>query len=150
MRLEGKTVGIMVEDLYEDLELWYPYYRLLECGVKVELIAPFANRQFHSKHGYPVQPTMDIKQALEYKFDALIIPGGYSPDRMRRTPEMITLVANAVKKGLIVAAICHGPWMLCSAGALQGKRATSYSSIKDDVVNAGRSGWTRMLSATEI
>jgi protease I len=137
MSLEGKNIGILVEDLYEDLELWYPYYRLREAQADVQLIAPKVDKQYNSKHGYPVQPTLDVKKALTRKFDGLIIPGGYSPDLMRRTKEMVDIVAKAVNEDCVVGAICHGPWMLTSADVIRGRRCTSFFSIKDDLIHAG-------------
>ena len=103
----------------------------------MELIAPKTDKEYHSKHGYPVRPTLDVKKALTRQFDGLIVPGGYSPDLMRRNSDMVDFVAKAVKEDWIVAAICHGPWMLCSADVIRGRRCTSFSSIKDDLIHAG-------------
>jgi len=137
MRLKGKKVAILAEDLYEDLELWYPYYRLKEEGADVQIIGSGRSKTFTSKHGYPVTADASAEAAKGGGFDAVIIPGGYSPDLMRRSPAMVALVREAASKGKVVAAICHGGWMLCSAGVVRGKRATCFFAIKDDLVNAG-------------
>lgn len=137
MKLAGKTVGVLVEDLYEDLELWYPVLRLREEGARVLLIGPEAGKTYNSKHGYPATADYAAKDGGADEFDAIIIPGGYAPDRMRRDPTMVRLVADAVQAGKVVAAICHGGWMLCSADVLQGRRVTSFPSIRDDLVHAG-------------
>jgi protease I len=139
MKLRDKTIAVLVEDIYEDLELWYPVYRLREEGAKVILVGPEAGKTYSSKHGYPATADRAAKQAAAADFDAVIVPGGYSPDRMRRHPAMVKLVADAMQAGKTVAAICHGAWMLCSAGGLQGRRVTSFFSIEADVTNAGAS-----------
>ena len=137
MKLESKSVAVLVEDFYEDLELWYPVYRLREEGAQVALVGPAAGKTHTSKHGYPATADLAAKEATAADYDAIIIPGGYSPDRMRREPAMVKMVADAATQGKTVAAICHGAWLLCSAGVLQGRRMTSFFSIKDDVTNAG-------------
>ena len=137
MELKGKCMAILLEDMYEDPEYWYPYYRFQEAGAKVKTIAPETTKIYTSKHGYPATADLAAKDAKASEFDAVIVPGGYSPDRMRRSPEMINFVRDAFRLGKVVAAICHGPWMLASAGALKGKKATCFFSIKDDVINSG-------------
>lgn len=137
MEAKGKRVAILAEDLYEDPELWYPYYRMQEAGAEVVVIGPQAGATYQSKHGYPVQTDVAAGDARGTDFDAVIVPGGFSPDRMRRSPDMVRLVREAYEAGKVVAAICHGPWMLISAGAVRGRRATCFHSIKDDLVNGG-------------
>lgn len=136
-RLEGKRVAVLVEDLYEDLELWYPVIRLREEGAEVKLVGPKKGATYKGKHGIPAKADLSSEETRAEEFDAVIIPGGYSPDRMRRDPNLVRFVKEAAEKGKVVAAICHGPWMLVSAGVLRGRRATSFFSIKDDIVNAG-------------
>ncbi len=138
MELTGKRIAIMLEDLYEDPEYWYPYYRFQEAGAEVVAVAP-EKKVYTSKHGYPAAAHVTPQEAGPSRFDAVIVPGGYSPDRMRRSPEMVEFLGEAFRLGKVVAAICHGPWMLASAGALQGKKVTSFFSIRDDLVNAGAS-----------
>lgn len=136
MLLKGKRIAIFVASLYEDLELWYPYYRMKEEGALVVKIGPQAET-FSSKNGIPAKADRDIASAKADDFDVLIIPGGYAPDHMRRYPPMIEFVKRMHDDGKIVAAICHAGWMLASAGIIKGKRVTSFYSIKDDMVNAG-------------
>ncbi len=135
--MAGKRVAILAEDLYEDLELWYPYYRLLEAGAHVKIVGSGRAESFKSKHGYPVTPDVSIDSTSASEFDAVVIPGGYSPDQMRRKPAMVEFVRAMDKAGKPVAAICHAGWMLISAGIVKGRRATSFFSIKDDMVAAG-------------
>ena len=136
-RLEGKTIAILVEEIYEDLELWYPLLRMREAGATVTVVGPEAGKTYNSKHGYPAPADKSIQEVKAEQFDAVIIPGGYAPDRMRRHPAMVALVREAALKNKIVAAICHAGWMLASAGVLQGKNVTCFFSIKDDLVHAG-------------
>ncbi|MDW7650129.1 MAG: type 1 glutamine amidotransferase domain-containing protein [Bacillota bacterium] len=136
MKLKGKRIALLVEDLYEDNEYWYPYYRLLEEGAEVVTVAP-EKKSYKSKHGAEAVATVTAANALGEDYDALVIPGGFSPDKMRRSREMVELVQKIYHAGHPVAAICHGPWMLVSAGALKGRQATCFFSIRDDVENAG-------------
>ena len=136
MSLKGKRVAILVEDMYEDLELWYPYYRLLEEGAEVKLIGPEA-KVYESTHGYPAKADAAANKVNADDFDAVVVPGGYAPDRMRRYQAMLDLVRGVYAKGGLVAAICHAAWVPISAGIVKGKRATCVSAIKDDLINAG-------------
>jgi protease I len=136
MSLKGKRVAILAEDVYEDLELWYPYYRLLEEGAEVQVVAPEA-KVYASKHGYPVQANVAASAVTASDFDAVVVPGGFAPDKLRRYPAVLDLVRGVYAKGGVVAAICHAGWVLVSAGILRGKRATCVSAIKDDMINAG-------------
>ena len=135
--LKNKRVAVLVEKFYEDLELWYPVLRLREAGCTVTIVGPKAGETYASKHGYPAKADASAADVKAADFDAVIIPGGYSPDHMRRHRAMIDLVAEAAKQGKVVAAICHGPWMLCSARCIQGKKLTSFMAVRDDVENAG-------------
>jgi len=137
MNLDTKTVAVLVEEMYEDQELWYPVYRLREEGANVVLVGPEAGKTYQSKHGYPAQSDQAASEVRPEQFDAVIIPGGYAPDRMRRDPAMVKLVTDVAAAGKPVAAICHGGWMLCSAISLSGRRLTSVAAIKDDLTNAG-------------
>ena len=137
MELQGKRVAILAEDKYEDPELWYPYYRMREAGAEVQVVGNAGADVYHSKYGYPVSVDVAAQAVSADEFDAVIIPGGYAPDRMRRYPEMLDLVRGIFEKGGVVAFICHAAWVPISAGVLRGRCATSVAAIKDDVINAG-------------
>ncbi len=136
MELKGKHIAILVEDLYNEFEFWYPYYRMKEAGAEVTVVGTGA-KEYHSKIGLPAPGGVSAESVKAEQFDAVIIPGGYAPDRMRRNAAMLKLVRDCFNQGKIVAAICHAGWMLVSAGILKGKKATCFISIKDDLVNAG-------------
>jgi protease I len=135
--IQGKRVAVLVEKFYEDLELWYPVLRLREAGCEVHIVGPRAGESYASKHGYLARADTTASAVKAEDFDAIIIPGGYSPDHMRRSRPMVELVTEAARQGKILAAICHGPWMLCSAKCLKGRRVTGFYAIRDDVENAG-------------
>jgi len=137
MRLKGKKVIILVENLYQDLEFWVPYYRLKEEGAEVTVVGSGSARSYTSKYGYPVEVNQDAKEVDPSKYDGLVIPGGYAPDLMRRYPEMVRMVKEVYQRGKMVAAICHAGWMLVSADILRGKKVTGFFAIKDDLINAG-------------
>ena len=131
------NVAILVEKIYEDLELQYPRLRLKEAGHTVDVIGPKAGETYVGKHGYPQKSEKAAKDVKASDYDLVDIPGGTSPDHMRRSGDMIKFVRDAAAKNIPLAAICHGPWMLCSTTALKGRRCTSYMSIVHDVINAG-------------
>ncbi len=137
MKLAGKRIAILAENMYQEMELWVPYYRLKEEGADVKVVGAGGAKTFTSKHGYPVNADVQADQVKAVEFDAVIVPGGYAPDLMRRHPAMVALVREAAQQGKLVAAICHAGWMLVSAGILKGRKATSFFSIKDDLVAAG-------------
>jgi protease I len=136
-KLTGKHVAVLVEKLYEDLELWYPVLRLREAGCRVSIVGPKAGETYASKHGYPAKSDAAAADLKADALDAIVIPGGYSPDHMRRCRPMVELVTEAARQGKVLAAICHGPWMLCSARCLKGRKVTGFYAIRDDVENAG-------------
>jgi protease I len=136
-QIKGKRIAVLVEKMYEDLELWYPVLRLREAGCDVKIVGPHAGETYLSKHGYPALADVSIAHVKPEDLDAVIIPGGYAPDHMRRHRLMVDLVAHTAQRERIIAAICHGPWMLCSARCIKGKRVTGFCAIRDDVENAG-------------
>ncbi|PYN63708.1 MAG: protease [Candidatus Rokuibacteriota bacterium] len=137
MKLAGKRIAILAENMYQEMELWVPYYRFKEEGAEVKVVGADGAKAYTSKHGYPVNVDVQADQVKAVEFDAVVVPGGYAPDLMRRHPAMVALVREAAQQGKVVAAICHAGWMLVSAGVLKGRKATSFFSIKDDLVAAG-------------
>ncbi|MFH7320212.1 type 1 glutamine amidotransferase domain-containing protein [Desulfurivibrio sp. D14AmB] len=137
MGAQGKKILLMVEELYNDREFWYPYYRLLEEGCRVEVVSSRAGAIHGGAAGIKAKSDLAADQVRAAAYDALIIPGGYAPDHMRRHPAMVKLVADMVRGEKVVAAICHAGWMLVSAGVLKGRKVTGFFAIKDDLVNAG-------------
>jgi len=136
MELKGKRIAILVEDIYNEVEFWYPYYRMKEAGAAVTVVGNGA-KEYYSKIGLPAPGGVSAEKVKSADFEAVIVPGGYAPDRMRRSQAMLGLVRACFQDGKVVAAICHAGWVLVSAGILKGKTATCFPSIKDDVVNAG-------------
>jgi protease I len=137
VELAGVRVAVLAEDLYEDLELWYPVLRLREAGAEVRVVGPKAGEVYKSKNGYPVKADVGMEDAKAEEFDAVVIPGGYAPDRMRRHRAMVEFVRAVHEAGKPVAFICHAGWMPASAGIVRGRTVTSFPSIRDDLVNAG-------------
>ncbi|MBX5477242.1 MAG: type 1 glutamine amidotransferase [Clostridia bacterium] len=135
--LSGKRVAVLAENMYENLELWYPVLRLREAGAEVVIVGPQAGQTYTSKEGYPAKADRSASDASAADFDAVIVPGGYAPDRMRRNADMVRLVRDAHQQGRVVAAICHAGWMLAEADILRGRTVTCVPAIKTDVVNAG-------------
>lgn len=136
MDLAGRRVAILVENLYQEMEVWVPYFRLQEAGAEPLFIGPRVET-YKSKLGYPAQADLSAGEAARQRFDAVVIPGGYAPDLMRTNSELVALVRMHVELGAPVAAICHGTWMLASAGVLKGRRATGAAQIQDDIRHAG-------------
>ncbi len=136
MELKGKRIAILVEDIYNEFEFWYPYYRMKEAGATVTVVGNGA-KEYHSKIGVPAPGGVSAETVKSADFEAVIVPGGYAPDRMRRSQAMLGLVRSCFQEGKVVAAICHAGWVLVSAGILKGKTVTGFPSIKDDLGNAG-------------
>ncbi len=131
-----RTVLMLVGPEYEDLEVWYPKLRLEEAGYVVKL-AGLGEREYRGKHGYPCHVDGSIADFRAQDLVGLVAPGGWAPDRLRRDPETLRRVREVHAAGKMVAAICHGPWVLVSAGIVRGRRMTSSLGIRDDLVNAG-------------
>ncbi|NPA58086.1 MAG: type 1 glutamine amidotransferase [Aquificae bacterium] len=134
--MDGKKVAVLLEDFVEEVEFIYPYYRFKEEGYAVDVLAP-AVREYKGKKGLVFHSTHQINPDEVELYSAVFIPGGYAPDRLRRDGETLRFVKGMYESGKLVAAICHAPWLLISAGIVKGKRITGFFSIKDDIVNAG-------------
>ena len=132
-----KIVFILIEDLFEDSELIYQYYRMKEAGYKVLLTGPEKGKVYTGKKGIKMISDISASEALGMKAHAIIIPGGYSPDLMRRHRSMVELVKKSADNCIVIAAICHGPWMLIEADIIRGKKVTGFFSIAKDIINAG-------------
>ena len=135
--LAGRKVGVLVDNYYQELEVWYPLLRMREAGAEVFTIGSKTGTTYKSKLGYPVKSDRSVGDVSVEDFDVLIIPGGWAPDYMRRNPQFVDLVADSDRTGKVIGAICHGPWLLCSAGVLKGRRVTAFYSIRNDILNAG-------------
>jgi protease I len=137
MALDGRKVVILAADLFEDMELLYPLYRLREEGAEVT-VAGLSDAPVTGKKGHgPLEVDTTVDQVNQSEFDALIIPGGFAPDKFRQSDAVLDLVRAFDENGKPVAFICHAGWVPISAGVLKGRRATSVGAIRDDMVNAG-------------
>jgi len=132
-----KKIAILVENLYDDRELLYPYYRLQEEGFTVELVGPEQNRIFKSKNGVPVRSDRASADVTADDYDALVVPGGFSPDYMRRTKATLEFTKAMHDSGKTIAAICHAPWLLISSIDLSGRKLAGFHTLKVDIENAG-------------
>ncbi len=130
-------IAVLVEDLYEDLEALYPLYRLREAGYEVRVIGPKAGTTYKSKHGYPLVSDLAIDRVKASRYDGVVVPGGYAPDKLRRNKKIVQFVRDLAKAGKVVVSICHGPWVLAEADIVRGKKITCVSAIKTDLINAG-------------
>jgi protease I len=132
-----KKAVIVIGPSVEDTEFAYPYYRLQEDGFKVD-VASNGMVEIFAKHGLPIVANVDIKFLKADEYDMLIVPGGLeSPDRLRQIPELLNFIHSMNKQGKVISSICHGPWVLISAGIVTGKKMTCYYGCKDDLINAG-------------
>ena len=137
MRLQGKTIGYFVAQEVEDLEFWVPVMRLREEGATVIVIG-LTSWTVRGKHGLEMTPDVSIEEAPKADtLDGLVIPGGWAPDKLRRNQGVLQLVRDIHAQGKIIGTICHGGWVLISAGIMQGRKATGSKGIKDDITNAG-------------
>ena len=137
MTEKRKPIAILVEDLYQVLEVWYPYLRLKEEKIPVTLIGTGAKETYGSKEGYPAKVDTSIEKVNAKDFAGVVIPGGYAPDILRRYPKVIDFVKQLDRDNRIVASICHGGWVLVSADACRGRNLTCFFAIKDDLIAAG-------------
>jgi len=132
-----KRIAILIEKFFDEKELIYPYFRLLEEGYEVHLVGSEKDVAYPGKSTFTEKSTHSSKEVKAEDYDGVVIPGGYSPDHMRRNEHTIKFVKEMNRLGKPIAAICHGPWMLASCCDLKGKKVTGFSSIKDDLINAG-------------
>lgn len=137
MRLQGKKVISLVHDEFEDLELFYPTIRLREEGAIVHLIGEKANDTYKGKYGVPAVADYGFDDIHPSEYDAILVPGGWAPDKLRRFPQVLEMVRYMNDHKKPIGQICHAGWVLISANILQGKKVTSTPGIKDDMVNAG-------------
>ncbi len=136
MSLAGKRILFFAGPLYEDLELWYPKIRLEEEGATTT-VAGLGDHTYAGKRGYPVTVDTHVDAVDAGRFDALVIPGGFAPDQLRRSEKVLSITRDMFRAGKPIAFICHAGWVPISAKILKGKRATSVRAIKDDMENAG-------------
>ena len=135
--MAAKKIAIVIDEMYQVLEVWYPYYRLIEEGFEVNLVAAEAKKEYHSKEGYPCVSEIAAGDVDAGDYDCMVVPGGFAPDFMRRNTDVIDFAKGMVDAGKVIAAICHGGWLLCSTNIYRGKKATCFMAIKDDIINAG-------------
>jgi len=138
MRLKGKTIGILVGPGYEELEFWVPYMRMQEEGAEVRVIGTKAGEMYTGKGGgLTVESHTAAKEITADQLDALLVPGGWAPDKLRRDRNILQLVQNMNAQDKVLGFICHAGWVAASAGICKGKRVTGSAGIKDDLENAG-------------
>ncbi|UFT99730.1 type 1 glutamine amidotransferase [Radiobacillus kanasensis] len=137
MRLSDKKVLSFVSDDFEDLELWYPILRLREEGATVHLAGEKANHTYIGKYGVPAETDMAFSDMKAEEYDAVLVPGGWAPDKLRRYPEVLEFVRSMDEYEKPIGQICHAGWVLISADILKGRKVTSTPGIKDDMTNAG-------------
>lgn len=137
MELTRKKIAILVDTMYQEMEVWYPYFRFQEAGAECVFVGAEAGKVYTSKLGYPATTQISYDALSADDFDGVVIPGGYAPDYIRRHAKALQFVRDMDEQGKLVASICHGAWVLCSADILKGRRATCFYAIKDDVIHAG-------------
>ncbi|GAB4470926.1 MAG: type 1 glutamine amidotransferase domain-containing protein [Anaerolineae bacterium] len=137
MKLKGKRVLIFVEQEFEDLEYWVTLMRLQEEGAEVVSVGTGSRDSYTGKQGLTARPDTTADKVSAAGFDAVVIPGGWCPDKLRRYESVLSIVREAYRTGKIIGSICHGGWVAASAGIVRGHRATGSTGIKDDLINAG-------------
>jgi protease I len=137
MKLQDHIFAVLVEQDYQDMEVWYPTFRLREEGAEVLLVGTGSAAEYRGKYGYPAKVTCSADEVSAQDIAGLVIPGGWAPDRLRQSAFVINLVRETFAQKKPVACICHGGWVLASANVVRDRNLTSYIAIKDDLVNAG-------------
>jgi protease I len=130
------TIAILVGPEYEDLEVWYPKLRLAEAGFETPLVG-IGEPSYRGKHGYPATVDAHVRDFTSDDLAGILAPGGWAPDKLRRDGTLLSLVRGVHDQGKLVATICHGPWILISAGIVKGRRLAGSLGVKDDLTNAG-------------
>jgi protease I len=139
MRLKGKKIAILTSEMYEDLELWYPYFRMMEEGADIEVVSMIDSPlEILSRHCYPLKTDKSAKEARPEDYDALIIPGGFAPEMLRRSEDVLRFVTAMFNQKKLVAAKCHGLLVLASAGLLFGKKATAKNDLQQEIARQSR------------
>lgn len=133
----SKTILLLIENEFRDEEAVYPYYRFKEAGYDVKIVGPEKDKEYRGKFGVTLKSDLAASEVKLENVIAVIIPGGYAPDKMRINSDMVDIVKNASLQGKVVAAICHGGWMLAEADIVRGKKVTGYKAIATDLKNAG-------------
>ena len=137
MELNGKKVLTVIEDDFEDSELIYPHYRMQEAGADAIIAGPVAEKVYTGKNGVPVKSDVAFHEIEIKEFDALLVPGGWAPDKLRRYDTVLDMVRHMMDNDKVIGQICHAGWVLISADVLKGKKVTSTPGIKHDMMNAG-------------
>lgn len=137
MRLADKKVIALVDEEFEDLELWYPVLRLREEGAHVVLVGDEKGKKYTGKYGVPATSDLAFYEVNADDYDGILVPGGWAPDKLRRYREVLDMVRSMDREKKPIGQICHAGWVLISAGILSGKKVTSTPGIKDDMTNAG-------------
>lgn len=132
-----QKIVIFVADEYEDLELQYPKFRLIEEGFEVLIAGEKAKETYKGRKGYPCQADISFNDVKVNEFSGLVIPGGYAPDKLRKIPKVLEIIKQFNDQGKLIAFICHAGWLPISAKVIQGIKCTSVANIKDDLINAG-------------
>ena len=137
MRLKDKKVIALVDEEFEDLELWYPIYRLREEGAIVHLVGNEQGKTYRGKYGVPAVSDYDFAGISVEEYDAILVPGGWAPDKLRRYDEVLEFIREMDRAKKPIGQICHAGWVLISADILEGRKVTSTPGIKHDMMNAG-------------
>lgn len=137
MRLAGKKLIAVVDQQYNDLEHWYPVYRMREEGAQVDIVGAEAGTVYRGQYGIPAKTDFAFSDINPDDYDGILIPGGWAPDKLRRYPELLEIVRKLNEQNKPIGHVCHAGWVLISADILKGRKSTSTPAIQDDMRNAG-------------